>query len=136
MVEPGGQAYPALQFPLHADEFMPGTEPKVPPGHRDVHAGEVRPGASPYDPAGQALQDAAPAREYCPRGHSWDVELVEAAGQAYPAVQLPLQAADPRAVALPKTPGGQSTHNQAPERLYLPTGQDAAVALVDPAAHT
>jgi hypothetical protein len=52
-------------------------------------------------PGGQGLQDPAPARAYVPAGQMDAVELVDPAGQAYPDVQGPVQAAVVRPVVAP-----------------------------------
>jgi hypothetical protein len=59
--------------------------------------------------------------------------VVDAAGQAYPTAQSPLQVATDMPCALPNVPAGQSAHVPALARLYRPIGQIQAVALVDPA---
>ena len=56
-------------------------------------------------------------------------------GHAYPAVQLPVQAAEGRPLVAPYVPPGQSVQTAAPAWEYVPAGQTDAVALVDPAAH-
>jgi hypothetical protein len=58
---------------------------------------------------------------------------VEAAGQAYPAAQSPLQLALAKPGKSPYRPGAQSVQALAPARLYLPGGQTAADGLVEPA---
>ncbi len=103
LVDPPGQAYPAVHDPLHAEAVRPEEEPYRPVGQGPEH-NEVdtsRPGELPKRPAGQAVHDTEPAREYFPTGHTAAVELVDPAGQAYPAVQLPEHAAVDRAAVLP-----------------------------------
>ncbi len=80
-VDPAGQAYPDVQGP--------------------EQAAVVRPATAPYAPPGQGLHTPATAREYVPAGHMDVVELVDPAGQAYPAVQLPEQDAVVRPVVAP-----------------------------------
>jgi hypothetical protein len=114
LVDPTGHAYPAVQLPLHKEEFNPTTEGlnQLPPGHT-VHT-------------------AAADKLYWPAGHR--VALMVPAGQAYPAVQLSLQT-----VARPGTslhfPASQSVHAAAPLRLYRPAVHIKAVVLSDPARH-
>ena len=73
LVDPGGHAYPAAQPPLHAADGRAPVDPKVPPG--------------------QATQAPNPGRLYVPATHATAVGLVEPAGHAYPALQLPVHAA-------------------------------------------
>ncbi len=70
-----------------------------------------------------------------PAGQVTAVALTDAAGQAYPAVQGPLHAADGRPAVDPYTPAGQSVHDPAPANEYFPAGQTDAVEFVDPTAH-
>ena len=75
---------------------------------------------APNKPATQSVQAPAPAREYFPATH-WDaVADADPAGQAYPAVQLPEQAAEVRPEAEPKVPAGQSVQLEDPAELYFP----------------
>ncbi len=117
LVEPVGQKYPAVQGPLHAAVLTPTVD------------------TLNHLPAGQSVHTAAPARLYLPARHTDAVALVDPAGQEYPAVQGPLHAAvlRPTADTLNHLPAGQSLHDPAPARLYLPAGHTDAVALVDPA---
>ncbi len=48
------------------------------------------------------------------------VGLVDPAGQAYPAEQLPEHALEPKAELLPKVPGGHRVHAAAPTSLNCP----------------
>ena len=50
-VLPAGQAYPAVQFPLHADVDSPDAEPKVPAGQAAVQLALVIRDNAPYRPA-------------------------------------------------------------------------------------
>ncbi len=75
LVDPGAQAYPAVQFPLHPADARPAVAPYVPPGHGEqdaappklycpvgqvpLHAAVVRPDVKPYVPAGQSVHDPA-----------------------------------------------------------------------------
>lgn len=63
------------------------------------------------------------------------VEVLEAGGHAYPAVQVPVQEGDVRPLLTPKVPPGHSLHWPAPARLYRPGGHISAVAEVEPGAH-
>ncbi len=75
-----------------------------------------------------------PPNEYFPSPQIAAVALVDPATQKYPAAQGPLQPDMAMAGVDPNRPAAQSTHTLAPVREYLPAGQIAAVALVDPAA--
>jgi len=93
LVDPAGQAYPAVQLPVQDGVVRPVVEPKVPAGQGDVHAATPTPAEDPYLPAAQEVHVPAAARLYVPGGQMDAVALVDPAGQAYPARQLPLQAA-------------------------------------------
>ncbi len=94
----------------------------------------VRPCVDPYRPAAQFVHTPAPLNEYFPTPQIAAVALVDPATQKYPAAQGPLQLDTAIADVDPYRPAAQSTHTLAPVREYLPAGQIAAVALVDPAA--
>ena len=99
------------------------VEPAVlycPAAHCPPQAAVEDPAAAPYVPAGQGEHDPAPATLYCPAGHMDAVALVLPAGQAYPAVQLPLHADDVNPPVAPYVPPGHWTHATAPARLYCP----------------
>ena len=64
-----------------------------------------------------------------------ELELVDPAGHAYPALQLPEHPADAIAAVLPYSPAVQLVQLPAPVRLYWPARHVTAVALVDPAGH-
>jgi hypothetical protein len=81
------------------------------------------------------VQVPAPANEYWPARHGAAVGLADPATQKYPAVQLPVQVATVMAEELPNSPAGHGVHTPAPDRLYCPATQIAAVELVDPATH-
>jgi hypothetical protein len=85
-------------------------------------------------PGGQNEQDAAPARLYCPEGHTAVAALVLPTGQANPARQVPLQAMEsrPPTEGSNHVPPGHTEHDEAPGPLYCPGGQRNAVAFVDP----
>jgi hypothetical protein len=137
VTEPAGHAYPAAHTPLHSGAVRPGSAPNRPPGHNPLQSAVPSADALPNRPAAQALQVPAPGRECVPAGHTVAVALVDPAGHAYPALQVPLHRAvlNPTAVTLNQVPAGQSVHDPAPARLYWPAGQINAVALVDSAAH-
>ncbi len=59
----------------------------------------------------------------------------EPGGHAYPALQLPLHAAEVARMLAPYRPPGQELHATAPATLYVPVGQDVAVPLDEPAGH-
>jgi hypothetical protein len=113
VVEPVGQAYPALQLPPH---------PAVP-----------KPGASPKVPAGQREHTPRPARLYWPMGQMAAVELVDPAAHAYPAVQSPLHANVVNAGVAPNFPAGQGVHVLEPAVAYVPEGHMDAVDDTEPA---
>jgi hypothetical protein len=52
LVDPAGHVYPAAQGLVHADEFIPLTEPDRPAAHCPVQLEEVMPVDAPYRPAG------------------------------------------------------------------------------------
>jgi hypothetical protein len=93
-VDPAGQAYPALHPPEQDDVATPDVEP--------------------YRPALQLIQDPAPASAYVPAGHRDAVGVVDPAGQAYPAEQLPLQDGVGMPDADPYRPALQLVHDSAP----------------------
>jgi hypothetical protein len=92
-VDPAGQAYPAVQLPLHDEATCPPVAPYEPGRQGAVHTAVVRPGSEPYSPVGQSLQVPAAAREYLPAGHSSMLALAVPAGQAKPGLHTPLQPA-------------------------------------------
>jgi hypothetical protein len=59
LVEPAGQVYPPVQFPVHAGLVEPDKDPNVPAGHR-VHGADP---PSPYRPT--------PQRSREPDAHAW-----------------------------------------------------------------
>ncbi len=97
LVDPSAQAYPAAQLPLHAADGSPGT--------------------APYRPAAQDVHDAAPTSEYLPATQTDAVALVDPSAQAYPAAQLPLQAADDRPGSAPYRPAAHDVQDDDPARL-------------------
>ena len=112
-VDPAGHQYPAVQLPEQLGDDRPVVAPKVPAGQGAVQAAIVSPVLAPYTPAGQGEHTPAPAREYCPAGHSTAVALVLPGGQACPAEHWPEHAAVVKALAAPKTPAGQGVHTAA-----------------------
>ncbi len=100
-VDPAGQAYPEVQLPEQDAVVRPVEAPYVPPGQLPLHEEVDRPCVAPYSPTGQAVHDAAPPVEYCPVGQMDAVGNVDPAGQAYPAVHGPVQAAVVRPVVAP-----------------------------------
>jgi hypothetical protein len=153
-VDPAGQAYPAVHGPVHVDTVSPVVDPYRPGSHCPLHAALVSPAVAPYVPEGhcplhwaldnpavapyrpatQSVHDPAPTREYWPTPHCSAVALVDPAAQAYPAVQLPVQAAVGRPAVDPYLPAGQAVHVPDPEGAYCPATHWDAVGLVDPAA--
>ncbi len=133
--DPGGQAYPAVQFPVQADDVKPGLLPNVPAGHRAVQALELSPEMDPKVPALQLVQAAAPASLYCPGSQMTAVGEVEPATHAYPAVQFPLHPAVGSPDDAPYRPAAHTLHTPDPPTLYQPGLHTTAVALVEPAGH-
>ena len=133
-MDPEGQKYPAVQFPVQRAVLSPETSPYVPPGQGPVQDGLARPAVDPYSPAVQLVHAEAPEREYVPGGQMFagGVEVTVPAGQAYPALQFPEQEAFGSARLEPYSPAGQSVQASADAREYVPRGHAAAVALVDP----
>jgi hypothetical protein len=116
LVDPGGHACPAVQFPEHPADAIAAV--------------------LPYRPALQLVQlPAPPVRLYWPAGHVTAVALVDPAGHAHPALQLPEHPADAIAAVMPYSPALQLVQLPAPVRLYWPAGHVTAVALVDPSGH-
>jgi hypothetical protein len=99
LVDPAGQKCPAVQLPLQADDGTPALFPNVPPG--------------------QAAHVDARAPLYWPGGQRDAVAFVDPAGQAYPAVQAPLQVDEfkPVAEGSDQAPPGQAVHTAAPDAL-------------------
>jgi hypothetical protein len=122
-VEPTGQEYPAVQFPVHIGDGLAVVAPKVPARH-GVHA-------------------LTPLTLYVPAGQAIAVDDADPAVHAYPAVQMPLHAADNRPDADPNLPAGQGAVQAAvvspAMSPYLPAGQSvqsaAPVRLYWPAGH-
>jgi hypothetical protein len=133
LLDPSGQACPALQTPLHATLLAPAT-PNLPLGQAPLQAAEGKPAVSPYLPAGQSVHADAAAALNLPAGHTLVFE-VDPGGHANPAAQAPLHAGNGRPGAPPYVPPGQSVQVPAPARLYCPAGHMNGAALVDPAAH-
>lgn len=116
-VDPGGQAYPALQSPEHSGVARPVVAPKVPPAQGAVQADDDSPDVDPYLPAPQGVQAPAPAVLYVPAGHSAAVEVTELAVQAYPGLHAPLQDGVVRAGMAPNAPAGHGLQASAPAVL-------------------
>ena len=87
----------------------------------------------PYRPGAQPEHTPAPALLYRPAGHAVAVPLVEPAGHAYPAVQVPVQFGDGIAVVLPNLPAGHGVQLCTPTALYVPIGHGDPVPLMEPA---
>jgi hypothetical protein len=151
VTEPRGHQYPSAQLPeqlllirpdvaaqrpaAHAwGDDDPSTQYMV-QGHTSVHRGLLVAGNRPNRPAAHGLHNDAPSTLYVPAGQATAVALVDPGGHAYPAVQGPEHELLVSALALPNTPPGHGVHNDAPPRLYVPTGQATAEALVDPGGH-
>ncbi len=105
-VDPAGHAYPAAQFPVQAAEANPAKAPYKPAGHGAVQVLVVKPGVEPYVPVGQGEHTPAPTSLNFPGAHTVTVELVLPTGQAYPAVQLPVQTGDVTPDTWPNRPDG------------------------------
>jgi hypothetical protein len=134
-VLPAGQAYPAVQVPLHAGVDSPDVDPKVPAGQAAVQLASAVRGNAPYRPAGHTVHSPAPDRLYRPAGHGDTVALVDPAGHAYPAVQTPLHADVFIAAVAPNCPATHTLQADAPALLNCPAGQVDTLPLVDPAGH-
>lgn len=132
LVDPAGQAYPALQFAVHEGAVAPALAPKTPAAQGPEQPAVVRPLVAPKVPGGQGLHTAAPPVEYLPGPHRVAVALVDLAGQACPAAHCPEQAAEVRAEAAPNTPAGQSVHRPAPAKEYCPAPHAAWVGDTEP----
>jgi hypothetical protein len=89
----------------------------------------------PKVPGKQSEHTPAPLTLYFPAGQTTADAFVDPLGQAYPAVQLPVHAADFVALLLPYRPALQFVHDPAPDKLYVPFWHSSAVALVDPSMH-
>ena len=79
----------------------------------------------------------APARLYLPRGHCTPVLLTHSATHANPAgaLQGPEHAELLSPPTAPNLPAGHTVQSLDLAKLYLPAGQIAAMAFVDPATH-
>lgn len=108
-VDPGGQKYPGLQAPSQTDDARPDVMPYLPPGH--------------------SVADGLPEGQNDPEGHREAVAVVEAAGQKYPAVQLPVHEAVVKPVVAPYRPAGQSLHDPEAASEYLPALHTAGCAV-------
>lgn len=132
LVDPGAQLYPGLHCPLQT--------------------GVAWPVLAPYRPPAQALHSPAPLRLYVPAVHRAAVALIAPVGQAYPALQLPMQLDDTSPEVLPYRPESQGplqaadvspgsepnrpalhgVQTPAPPRLKVPGRHATAVGDVDP----
>ena len=59
-VDPGGQAYPALQLPLQLAVVSPAVAPYEPAAQGPLQPGVARPLSLPYVPMGQLVHAPAP----------------------------------------------------------------------------
>jgi hypothetical protein len=154
-VDPAAHAYPAEHAPEQPAVVRPSVAPYLPAGHGLLQATVDRPDVDPYKPTAQLLQEVAPDRLNVPTGQITAVALVEPTGHEYPAEQGPEQVHDTwpgvdpylppghcavhdavvRPVVSPYSPGLHMLHDAAPDRLYVPSGHIAAVALMEPTAH-
>jgi hypothetical protein len=135
MVDPAGQAYPAEQFAVHVAAPRPVLPPNLPgdirkPRHTRAHTFA---GTTPHRnrscthsqlsfqhtlhkehqqsvPAGQSVQLLTPPKLYLPRAQMLArvFDAMDAAGQAYPGAQSPVQAAVCKPCVPPNLPAGQS----------------------------
>jgi hypothetical protein len=133
LVDPATQKYPAAHVPVHDEDDRPDTAPYRPAGHGPVHEDVFSLWLAPYRPALQLVHEPAPDRENVPGWQLTAVALVDPAGHAYPAAQLPLHVGKGMAADAPYSPAEQSVHTPLPDREYLPGGQADTVALEDPA---
>lgn len=106
-VEPAGHACPGVHGPVQAALTSRGTLPNRPGPQGPAQAAVGRACTSPYRPGGQSMQTLEAGGEYVPAGHTAAVVLVDPSAHAYPAVQLPAQAAVVRPGRSPKVPAGQ-----------------------------
>ncbi len=90
-----------MHSPVHVSLCTANAAPYRPAGQRAVHPAVVSPAVLPYVPGGHNVHNADPRKEYDPAGHRTAVELVDPAGQEYPAEQLPLHAAEDTAPTAP-----------------------------------
>ena len=150
LVDPGTQAYPAVQLPEQVGAVAPAVAPYLPAAHGPEQAAEVRDDTLPYKPAAQSVQAGAAPTENLPGAQGTAVELVLPAGHAYPGAHAPVQedttapgvepyrppshgpvqAAVGRPDVAPYRPGPQSRHRPDPVGAYLPAGHRVTVALV------
>ena len=107
LTDPATQKCPALQFPLQLPSDIPATDPYSPAGHAAVQLGVVRPLLFPNRPAAQSVHTLCPPTLNFPGPHTTAVALVEPAGHACPALQLPLQDATDMADVAPNWPTAQ-----------------------------
>ena len=80
-----------MHGPLQLDVVRAEEAPYRPSSHGPLHNALGVTLLLPNSPAGHAVHTPAPVNEYWPAAHGVAVELVEPSGQAYPALQLPLQ---------------------------------------------
>jgi hypothetical protein len=135
LADPATHAYPALQFPVHSGVVRPLDDPYRPASQGPLQLMVGMADTAPYRPALQLVHTLAPGRLYLPAGHRIAVALVEAAGQAYPALHSPLQLAFGMADTAPYSPAAQSMHMLAPAKLCRPAGHSVTMDDVDPEGH-
>ena len=153
VVDPGTQAYPAVQLAVQEATVRPLDDPYRPASQGPLQSVVGMADTAPYRPALQFVHSPAPERLYFPAGHMAAVALVDPAMHANPAVQFPLQvdtesplmapydpashgplhAALGKPTTAPYRPAMQLVQTPAPLRLYFPGSQMLAVALKVPA---
>jgi hypothetical protein len=93
LVDPVEHECPAAHGPSHVDAVAPGPAPYRPASQGPLQAEVDSPAVAPNAPGGHSVQAPAPLTLYVPGLHRTATALVLLAGQAYPAVHSPLQAA-------------------------------------------
>lgn len=153
LVDPCGHAYPAVHGPAQEGAVAPGPSPNLPASHGPLQVGDASAKPAPKVPAGQGEHATAPPVLNLPAEQGTAVDVVDPAGQTYPALHGPLHklvpapAAAPNlppghasehsavssADALPYLPGGHRVHKATPPREKVPGSHGTAVGVVDPA---
>ena len=83
-VEPAGQKYPPLQFPVQLELDRPVDDPKRPGGHAALQLAFAICAVPPYRPALQFVHDPAVLKLYRPATHGVVVLITYPAVQKYP----------------------------------------------------
>ncbi len=96
LVEPSGQAYPAVQGPEQVRDVSPAAPPYCPAGQAPLHAADAAPEVFPNRPTLQLVHTLALPTLYCPAGHAAAVALAEPEGQKYPGARCRQRTLVPR----------------------------------------